>query len=145
MNHDRDRWASRDLPVLVHIVNAFDAEMSPDVTREMLADELHRGHDEVEAAVRNLERGRYIADVTWMFGGSFMVGDVTERALRETGLWPNPEQQGDQLLWLLQQKIDQAATPEDQRRWIRIRDAIGTAGRDFAVEMAAALTMRLGG
>lgn len=137
-----ERWASRDLPVLRFIVSTFDTSPGEDVSGDLIASALETNLDEAEAAVRNLQRGGYLGEVTWGMGGWFSVEDITERALRETGAWPNPEQQADQLLWLLQQKIDQAPTPEDRSRWVRIRDSIGAAGRDLTVELAAAMTMR---
>lgn len=74
--------------------------------------------------------------------GWFMVDNISERALRAVGVWPNDQQAADQLLWFLERKVEDATNPEDRGRWQKIRDSFGSAGRDFAVEVAAAMAAR---
>lgn len=136
-----DRWASRDFPVLEWIVAQFDSG-DPDVQDGTVSAALGLTDEDAAAAVRNLQRGGYLAGVTWMFGDGFVVGDITERAMRETGLWPNDEAAADQLLWFLEQKVEQAIDPETRGRWARIRDGFAGAGRDFTIEVAAAMATR---
>lgn len=136
------RWTDRDLPVLLAIVEAAetdDGDMPDDTT---LPATTGLPAADVFTAVRNLERGGYISGVTYAFGDGYTVGDITERALRETGVWPNAETDADRLLWLLEQKVNDAASAEDRSKWVRIRDAVVSAGRDFTVEMAAAMATR---
>jgi hypothetical protein len=140
-----DRWASRDYPVLEWIVQQFDASDRPGITSDSIASQLGISPDEAFAAAQNLYRGGYLVDVT-MWAGGCMIGDITERALRETGLWPNEEAIADSLLWFLEQKIEQATTADERGRWAKIRDGFAGAGRDVAVEFAAAMATRsLGG
>jgi hypothetical protein len=67
---------------------------------------------------------------------------VSERALRATGIWPDEQSAADNLLWVLERKVEEASTAEERGRWVRIRDSFGAAGRDFAVEIAAAMAAR---
>jgi hypothetical protein len=137
----RDRWYSRDLPVLQHIVDALD-QGSDLVDDEAMAEALGITHEDAVAAIENLERGGYVTDISWTFGPNFSVTQVTERALRATGIWPNEETAGDQLLWILEQKVEAATTPEERTRWARIRDSVVGAGREFAIELGAAMAAR---
>lgn len=134
-----DRWATRDLPILRHIVDALD-QGDDTVDQDTIADAVDLTAEEVEAGVRNLERGGYV-EVQW-FGGGFFIADMTERALRATGLWPDEQAAADNLLWVLERKVADAATPEERSRWTKIRDSFGAAGREFAVELAAAMAAR---
>jgi hypothetical protein len=66
-----DRWASRDLPVLRHVVNLIDS--GEDLCdKERIMTELGISDQDAEAAAHNLERGGYM-EVQWMEGGSFFV------------------------------------------------------------------------
>jgi hypothetical protein len=136
-----DRWATRDYPVLEWIVAQFDSG-DPDVQNATVSAALDLSDEDAAAAVRNLERGGYLTAINWFFGDSFAVGDITERALRETGAWPSSETVADQLMWFLEQKVQQTQDPEARGRWTRIRDGFAGAGRDFAVEIAAAMATR---
>ena len=137
----QQRWTDRDLPVLMSIVDATERdEDMPDDTTLPAAVGLDTA--DVLVAVRNLERGGYITGVTWAYGDGYTIGNITERALRETGVWPNAETDADRLLWLLERKVDEATTPEERGKWTKIRDAFGSAGRDFTIEVAAAMATR---
>lgn len=136
-----DRWATRDYPVLEWIVAQFDTP-APDVQDATVAAALDLSDVDAAAAVRNLEIGGFLVGVTWTFGDGFAVGGITERALRETGVWPSSETVADQLLWFLEQKVDQAPDAETRSRWARIRDGFAGAGRDFTVEVVAAMATR---
>lgn len=143
-----DRWADRDYPILEWIVDQLANQRDEaEVNNETLAD----AFDDLDerdrlAAVANLQRGGYITNVSHAFGNMFDVGDITERALRETGIWPNEQAMADQLLWYVEQRVNAAVSADERTRWTRIRDALAGAGRDFTVELAAAMATRsLGG
>lgn len=136
-----DRWATRDYPMLEWIVEQFEAGNS-DIQNGFVPEALGITDAEAANSIRNLDRGNYISDVTWMFGDGWLVGNITERALREVGAWPSNESVADQLLWILEQKIDQAADPDTRSRWVKLRDGFSGAGRDLTIELAAALAAK---
>jgi hypothetical protein len=136
-----DRWTGRDYPVLLAIVRSFDDGKGGEVSNDFLPAASGLDHDQVVAAVGNLQRGGFV-DASWGPGGRFVVNDITERALRTAGAWPQVQQAADQLLWFLERKVEEAVTDDEQGRWQRIRDSFGSAGRDFAVEVAAAMATR---
>lgn len=137
-----DRWTTRDYPVLEWIVGAFDNPDYTAVTDDAISDALNLSQDDVYAAAKNLDRGGYLANVTWSFGKGFRIVDITERALRETGLWPNDEAVADQLMWFLERKVETASTADERSRWTKIRDGFVGGGRDVAVELVAAIAAR---
>lgn len=136
-----ERWASRDLPVLRYVVAQIDADAGP-VRSDQAAEALGMAGHEVEAAFKNLYRGGYVIGASNERTISYFVFDVTERALRETGSWPNEEQIADRLLSFLAQKIDDAPDDETRTRWKRISDAIAGAGREFAIDLAVAMATK---
>ena len=75
-----------------------------------------------------------------------MVFNVTERARRAVGQWPTAESVADRLVAALQSAADREPD-EEMRGWLRRTAAwLGGAGRDFAVEIGAAVVSRqLGG
>lgn len=141
MRRLQDRWADRDYPVLEWIVAQFDTP-DPEADDTTMTAALGISADDAAAAVQNLERGRFLTNVTWAFDNGFAVGNITERALRETGVWPNNEAIADQLLWFVQQKIDDATTPDERSRWEKLRGGLLGAGRDVLVDLAAAIAAR---
>lgn len=133
-----ERWRSRDLPVLRWIVEQFDDPSADFVDNHAIATALDISADEASAAVANLERGGFVR-ATWSFGAGCNVDNITERALRESGTWPDEQSIADQLLWILEQKVEQATSSDERTKWSRVRDSIAGAGRDVAVELAAAI------
>lgn len=136
-----ERWTSRDLPVLRHVVAEIDAGRAP-VRSDATAKALGLSEEDVMGAFQNLYRGGYVSGANNEATISFFAFDITERALRETGAWPNAEQIADQLLWFLERKIEDATDSETRGRWQRIRDSISGAGRDFTIELAAAMAAK---
>lgn len=98
--------------------------------------------EDVQRAAANLVRADLISTIGSMQLKHIHVRDVSERALRITGLWPDEEQAADQLLWVLEQKITAAVTTDERNRWKKIREAVSIAGRDIAVELAAGMAAR---
>jgi hypothetical protein len=66
---------------------------------------------------------------------------VTERARRAVGQWPSAESMVDRMLTILNERAEDAP-PDERPRWRRLRDGFAGAGRDVAVEFAAALLAR---
>lgn len=140
-------WVTRDLPVLEVLTDHFATRPGSPLDDSDLRAAAQIDLEEAWAAVHYLESSGYLRDVHWYGGMSgFTVVGVTERALREIGYWPSSESAADHLLWVLEQKVDGASTPEERTRWSRVRDSVGGAGKDLAVElMAAVLARHVGG
>lgn len=131
-----DTWYSRDLPVLRAVVQHFDQTVQP-LPGSALVDPTGLTEPDIAAAARNLNRGRYVELLPGMQGVHFK--DITDRALTATGAWPSTHTMADRLLATLDQRIEQAATPEEATNWRKFRDFVGGVGRDFVIDLAAAM------
>jgi len=136
----------RDMAVLREVVAALQEPTDPGATlyldhTSFTDNVLTQG--ELEVALRNLERGGYL-EVEWGYG-SFSITEITEKALRASGIWPDEEQVADQLLWVLEQKVQLASNSDERSRAVKVRDAFASVGRDFTVEVAAAMATRMAG
>lgn len=124
------------------IVRAYEVSAAPgqpgDVTRALGLEE-----EEVARAVRALDSGGYLRDVRYSASGfPFLTGVPTGEARRAVGAWPTPESLAERLVVAM----DQAAEVEQDaevRGWLRrLSSHLGGAGRDLAVEIAAATLNR---
>lgn len=139
-----DTWTSRDFPVLRELVRLMDEQPVGGVRCGQVESALpDLDPADIQRAAVNLGRASLI-DLRGASGKRFLFcTDVSERALRLTGLWPDEQAAADHLLWVLEQKAtSETATPEERSRWAKIRDSVGHAGRDIAVELAAAVAAR---
>jgi hypothetical protein len=137
------RYADRDFPVLREIVRLMDESIEGGVRSSQVEAALPALQaEDIQRAAANLARAGLI-DIRGASGVPFLhATNVSERALRMTGLWPDEQAAGDALLWVLEQKVADSSTTEERTRWEKIRDSFGSAGRDFAVDLAAALAAR---
>lgn len=115
---------------------------------EALAESLGRSKDDM--ALRRIFE--YLADDGYLavdWAGVILPFSVaaTARGLRHFEGWPSPDQVDlAPLLQLLDQRIDDPAVPEDERRGLRkIRDAISEAGWTVATSLFTAWLTRLTG
>jgi hypothetical protein len=136
-----DTWKSREQPVLREVVEELDQYRSSRVSLDSVAEATGLSIEEVHRAALNLERGGYV-ELELDFGSDPAFKNFTERALRATGMWPDDEKLADAFLWTLERKVDEANTPEERSRAAKVRDAIVSAGRDFTIELAAAMASR---
>lgn len=139
-----DVWATRDLPVLREACRLTDENPGANVAAAQIVEATRLTADQVNQALYALRRANLL-DAPDAYAESNVLTEVIEvsaEAYRLSGLWPDAESQADQLLWILEQRIQQAATPEESSKWVRIRDSIASAGREFVIELAAALTSR---
>lgn len=137
-----DVWSQRDLPVLRWIVDQFQTA-DPNVDDDSIAAALNMPPDDLEVSIQNLERGAYLSNITWTFGG-FHVGNITERALRATGIWPSGEG-ADALVDALRQAEDTVDDPEEKTIIRRAAGALGSVSRDVMVDVMAAVIARQSG
>jgi hypothetical protein len=130
-----DVWASRDFPVLVEITRRLDAGGS--VFLSAVVEALPLSDDEVDRAVRALQRRGLVTEVARTLGGDAIIDDVTGEAYLLTGLHPSPEAGADRLMAALEQAIDKAPEGERKTRLQKIRDGLLSAGRDLVVDVAS--------
>jgi hypothetical protein len=70
------------------------------------------------------------------------VGKATAQARQAAGLWPTPESLADRLVAALAQAAERE-TNEERRGWLkRTAEWLGSAGRDVAVDVTAAVISR---
>lgn len=137
-----DVWSSRDFPVLREAAAAWEesgreaVHEVPIVEATGLSIEVVR-HSVATLVATGFLEGRVLrGDDTIM---SVMVTAVTERGMREVGLWPSAEVGADRLIEALDELIEQA-DDEDSRSWlVKVRDGLVGAGRDIVVSVAAAV------
>lgn len=137
-----ETWSRRDLPVLRWIVDQFQST-DPNVDDDAITAALSITADDAELAVQNLERGGYVRNVSWTFGG-FHVGDITERALRARGIWPSSDG-ADALIDALRQAEVLVDDPEEKNLIHRAAGALGSVSRDVMVDVMAAVIARQSG
>ncbi len=145
-----DTWTAYELPILAYLVERFESADTHDVQVAEIAQTLNLSPADVGRSLRKL------ADAAPPYVKAFapaaefrdpdMIYDVTERARRAVGQWPTPESVADRLVAVLSEAAERE--PDDERRGFLRRTAawFGGAGRDFAVELGAAVVSRqLGG
>lgn len=145
-----DTWTAHELPVLAYLVERFEAPDALDVRAAEIAQTLDLPPIDVGRSLRKL------ADATPPYVSVYapaaelrdpdLVYDVTERARRAVGQWPTAESVADRLVAALNAAAEREPD-EEKRSWLRRTAAwFGGAGRDFAVEVGAAVVSRqLGG
>jgi hypothetical protein len=96
-----ETWASRELPVLKAIVDAFEEKPAGQVRFDELEKLTGLSSDDVGRALAKL----YVASPPFFEGNSgwgspypFIISRITERALIATGQWPSPQSLVDQLV-----------------------------------------------
>jgi DNA-binding MarR family transcriptional regulator len=138
-----DTWFSRDLPVLEAAVRLNDADPYVGPTVRDIAADTGVDSDAVMRALKALEHTGYV-EVRWMMsgGGSSRVSAVDERARRIAGAWPSAEDLADRILAVLDERIEHAGDDEERSKWSKIRAGVLSAGRDFLVELSAAVLTR---
>ena len=132
-----DTWRNRDYPVLYAIAPKVD-ESGSLVDMEFPA--LGIDESDVHPALRALEEGGYIR-MKWADDHGWVLG-LTGDGRRAVGMWPSPESVTDEIVASLDERIASATDPEERTRWQKIRDAIGGATRDLAVEVLGAAVSR---
>jgi len=126
---------------------------SDEVSGQAVNQALGRASDD-EAAGRVLEKlheGGYIKGHFVMQTSLPIMIESTEKGLQETSGWPAPggaagAEQVELLLRLLDERIDDETTPEEERgRLRRARTAVGDVGRGVLTEVLAAYIARVSG
>jgi hypothetical protein len=63
------------------------------------------------------------------------IRSVTPAARHATGQWPSPESITDRFLQTLDERIEASPDGTERSRWVKMRDAVGGAGRDLFVDV----------
>jgi hypothetical protein len=133
-------WLSRELPVLNAIVEAMEEHPDSEARLEELAQRSGLPLPVVDLAVKKLwaARPRYfegiaIEDETILV----CVTSVTERALRETGQWPDPESLVRSLIETLSKAAEIEADPDQRSRLTQAAETLKGVALQIAIGWAA--------
>lgn len=133
-------WATRELPILQAALRRLDVgDDFPEL--EEIRQEVGVSPRQLRVAVTALRDAGYI-DVLFTGGwteehASGNVSAVHERARRELGSWPSPDDVVDQLIAALTKAAEEAGEPERMGRLRSAAEALGGIGRDIAVRVIA--------
>jgi hypothetical protein len=141
-----DTWTAYELPVLTYLVERFESADTHDVQVAEIAQALNLTPVEVGRSLRKLADAAPPYVKVYAPAAELRdpdtVYDVTERARRAVGQWPTPESVADRLVAVLTDAAERV--PDEEKRGLLRRTAVwlGGAGRDFAVEIGAAVVSR---
>lgn len=123
-----DLWTTRDLPVLDSIVRALAEDPFRGVTPEHVSAATGLSQGEVASALTNLASARppffdgiSIEEVPF----PITITSVSERALRTTGTWPEPEQLVMRLISALEEAASQEPDPDKRSRLDQAAKTLG--------------------
>jgi DNA-binding transcriptional MocR family regulator len=127
-----DVWASRDFPVLREVTKRLD-QGDHNVHAQALADATGLTPDDVQRALKALERRGYVKH--WQYGDGHVmaVTEVSGSAYLITGLHPDGDDALSRLVNGLRQAADQTADEDERGRLRRAADALGGIARDIGV------------
>jgi hypothetical protein len=133
-------WQSREFPVLKAMVEALEEHLDSEARLEELAERSGLPLTDVDRATRKLwvARPRYfqgiaVEDETIPIA----VTSVTERALRETGQWPDPESLVRSLIDALQKAAETEADPDQKSRLTQAAETLKGIALQMAIGWAA--------
>ena len=140
-----DVWQRRDFPVLREVARRLDVDPRSRVTSQEVIAATGLSKEDINRAGKWLSQAGYVKADDRMGLIAGFIG-VSPEARRLVGLWPSPESAADRLIAALDTAVEQAHTPEEKSRRVKVRDGFVASGRDFAVSVAAGvLTGQLGG
>jgi len=131
----------RDLAVLVPIANHLDDNPGAELFTNEVAQIAGVDHDTARRATAALIEGGYIRgeDSSDLGDTTYTVQGLTEKGRRESGLWPNPEALTNQLLAILEQRINDTHDPDTRSRLQRALDGLKGLPRDVLVSLIGSL------
>lgn len=136
-----DRWADRDLPVLISVAKTLDADPGRIFLAQTVVDATGLEKQSVVSALVALN-GVYIIGephVAWGHGvAEFVTSGLTERGRRTAGLWPDGDTV-DSLIDALHQAEEATDDPEEKTLLRRAAGAIGSVSRDVITDVMTAV------
>lgn len=140
-------WGARELPILAAALRRLDAgEYFPSL--EEIRAEVDLSADQMRAGLKALEGATppYI-EVAYTMAGAAVVGghvvNVSERARRELGSWPSPEDFADRIVSALSEAAAVETSSERKSKLRATAETLGSMARDVMVQVAAAQLGRL--
>jgi hypothetical protein len=132
-------WQRREFPVLKAVVEAMEEHPDREVRLQELVERSGLPGPEVDHAMWLLWRARPpyfeaygVEDNTKLVA----VTSLNERALRETGQWPDPESMVRSLIEALDRAAETEADPEKKGRLVRAAETLGGIGLQIAIAWA---------
>ena len=125
------QWERIDVPVLTAIAqhegDTDRAFKNQDELQEALGEDWEE--QVVTAALTRLVNANYLTaiDSSSMGGDYWIRPKLAERGRRTVGLWPQDDL-GAALIRILDERIAEAATPEERSRWRKLRDSAANVG-----------------
>lgn len=138
-------WNTDVLPVLLAAGRAHSVSTRPElgVTPDEVADGLGRTRDEeLDRIIYELTRSAYLEQTIGADQSLVpLYMRLTEKGLQATAGWPggSGEVVLERLLTLIEQRIDESASPEERSRWERLREGLQGVGRETAAEILGRL------
>lgn len=144
----RDRWTTRDYPVLVAAAGYLDANPGRSLSSPDLAELVGRDHLETLAALSALTPTHLIGKEDRRGANmlaSIVVIEVTERGRRAAGLWPAHDNHLASLIAALQSAAEQTDDPEQRSTLRRVGDGLAAAPGNIAAGAVTAWLAAQGG
>jgi hypothetical protein len=131
----------RDLAVLVAIAKVFDDNPGTELFTNEVADIAGVDQDTARRATAAWLEGGYLRgeDLSGYGDTTYTVQGLTEKGRRESGLWPNPEALTNQLLAILEQRINDTDDPDTRSRLQKARDGLKGVPREVLVSLIGSL------
>jgi hypothetical protein len=133
-------WLSRELPVLKAIVEAMEEHPDSEARLAELAQRSGLPLPDVDRAMKMLwvARPRYFEGIAVEAETiPVCVTSVTERALRETGQWPDPESLVRSLIEALNTAAEAEADPDQKSRIMQVAETLKGIALQVAIGWAA--------
>lgn len=137
-------WEERDLPVLRAAVE-YCEEKDGYAEVHHLRSRLDMSERDIRKALNALIAETPKLFQNYMYGvgsGVIRVERPTGEARRRVGLWPTPESLADRLVQAMAAAADQEPDEEKRGKLKAAASWLGSAGRDLAVDVAAAALNR---
>lgn len=134
-----DRWANRDLPVLVSVAKAVDANPGHVLRAAAVAGDTGLPSDAVLSSLIALQDTYIVGKPIATMGGmvDFLTSGITERGRRAAGLWPDGESV-DALVDALRQAEEATDDPEEKNLIRRAAGAVGSISKSVMTDVLAA-------
>jgi hypothetical protein len=135
----RDTWNDRDYLVLEAAVRLMDEdEQLVGPNAQAIATDTGLELTEVIRALKTFDN--YLLEIRWMMPAmAARVVDASPGARQMVGQWPSAERAADQLIAALEQLAENETDDVKRGKIRQALEAITGAGRDFAIELGAAV------
>ena len=129
-------WATVELPVMAAIAQRTPKPGRSGPFSHDIAEATGLDSEKVVVALGRLEKAGYLTGSRMHNAGSVQYANLhmTERGLRETGVWPRGDP-FDELVTVLKDQIATEADADRAGRLRRLLSAVTDTGRDLAVEV----------